>query len=200
MTRAFQELYGIPNGFANIEFSGRTDRFILEGALTGHGIGGGIAEHLDRFTEVYHGLLPGALREREGRLMPGFPEILRRLLDSGSRLGLATGNFSHAAQIKLDFYGIGEYFEGGGFGESSIERKDVVADAIRAVGSGSDPSNIVVIGDTPHDIASALDNGAIAVGVATGTYSADDLKASGASLTFEDFADYEAAAARLLDC
>jgi hypothetical protein len=30
MTRAFEELYGVPNGFSGVEFSGRTDLFILK--------------------------------------------------------------------------------------------------------------------------------------------------------------------------
>ena len=200
MALAFDRLYGVPDGFAGIEFSGRTDRFILQSGLVTHGVAGDVAEHLDRFTEAYYGLLPDSIEHREGHLMPGFPELLHTLRDAGAILGLATGNFSRAADIKLAAFGIADYFEGGGFGETSIERKDVVADAIREVANGTDPGNIVVIGDTPHDITSALDNGAVGIGVATGTYSTADLAASGANLVFEDFADYEAAAARLLGC
>jgi phosphoglycolate phosphatase-like HAD superfamily hydrolase len=198
MARAFEQLYGVPNGFAGIEFSGRTDRFILESGLGTHRIPGGCEAHLDEFTARYYSLLPDAMREREGHLMPGFPQLLERLSREDACLGLATGNFSEAARIKLGFYDIDRYFAGGGFGELSLERSDVVRAAIDAVADGARPNDVLVIGDTPHDITSAMDNGVVAVGVATGTYSADELRGSGAQLSFEDFSDWQAVAEVLL--
>src|SRR3970282_761008 len=97
MARAFEQLYGVPNGFTGIEFSGRTDRWILQSGLENHGVAGGWEAHLDEFTTRYYSLLPGAMREREGHLMPGFPELLEALSqEAGVCLGLATGNFSEA--------------------------------------------------------------------------------------------------------
>ena len=192
-------MFGVPDGFARVEFSGRTDRFILQSGLDEHGIEGGCEEHLDAFTRRYYGLSAGLDAEREGYLMPGFPELLAALSkEGGVRLGLATGNFSEAARIKLEYYGIDGYFSGGGFGEVSLERADVVRAAIDAVADGARPEDMLVVGDTPHDITSALDNGVIAVGVATGTYSVEELRESGAHLAFEDFSDWRAAAAALL--
>jgi phosphoglycolate phosphatase-like HAD superfamily hydrolase len=199
MAQAFEQLYGVPNGFAGIEFSGRTDRFILQAGLDNHSVAGGCEAHLDEFTGLYYTLLPDAMKAREGRLMPGFPQLLDALSrEPGVRLGLATGNFPEAARLKLEFFGIHGYFAGGGFGEASLERADVVRAAISDVADGARGSDIVVIGDTPHDITSALDNGALAVGVATGTYATEDLRDSGAHLVFPDFSDYKAAARSLL--
>ena len=87
---------------------------------------------------------------------------------------------------------------GGGFGEVSRERSEVVAAAIRAVADGAPSGNVMVVGDTPHDITAALANGAIGVGVATGNYSVEALRESGAQITFEDFSDHESVAERLL--
>jgi len=199
MARAFEELYGVPNGFAGIEFSGRTDLFILQGGLDAHGIEGGCDAHLEEFTRRYFEVLPEALRERRGRLMPGFPELLEALSrEPGVRLGLATGNFREAAGIKLGYYGIDGYFCGGGFGECSLERADVVRVAIDTVADGARPDEIFVIGDTPHDVTSALANGVVAVGVATGGYGVEALRESGAHLAFEDFSDWRAAAGAML--
>jgi len=150
MNAAFNELYGVPDGFARVEFSG-----------------------------------------------PGFPQLLAALRDAGVRLGLATGNFSEAARIKLEYYGIAEYFEGGGFGEVSLDRSDVVAAAIRNVANGARPSDVLVVGDTPHDITSATANGAIGVGAATGKFTVEELRDSGAAMVYEDFADWEAVAREL---
>jgi phosphoglycolate phosphatase len=198
MNLAFQELFGVPDGFARIEFSGRTDRWILQSGLAEHGVEGGLDSHFASFTERYYELLPESIAARDGYLMPGFPELLSALRNSGAVLGLATGNFSRGARIKLSHFGIDGYFAGGGFGEESLERGDVVAAAIRNVANGTPGKDIIVIGDTPHDITSALQNSVIAVGVATGAFSTEDLSAAGAHMVFQDFSDWKAAAAGLL--
>ena len=198
MGLAFGDLFGIEDGFKKVEFSGRTDRYIVTTALRQHGINGDFDEHQGRFLERYYAHLPQMLREREGKLMPGFPALLDALAkQSHVRLGLATGNFSHAAQLKLAHYGIDGYFSGGGFGEESEDRAVVVGRAIERLGEGLPSAEAVVIGDTPHDISSAKANGAIAVGVATGGHSVEQLKECGADFVFQDFSDWRSAIATL---
>jgi phosphoglycolate phosphatase len=198
MNLAFGEMFAISDGFAKVEFSGRTDLGIFRDGLAAHVIEGGVEAHLDEFCRRYCALLPRTLEEREGRLMPGFPQLLEALSNTnGVRLGLATGNFSEGGRLKLKHYGIAQYFDGGGFGEESLERADVVAAAIRGMADGASPEDVLVIGDTPLDVSSALDNGVTAVGVATGTYTTDQLRECGAQVVFEDFADWERAASVL---
>jgi len=197
MNSAFREIFGIEDGFGKVEFSGRTDLFIVSEGLRQHGVDGDVQRNIERFVSRYYELLPSALRDREGSLMPGFPELLDAL-SGDAKLGLATGNFSRSAGMKLAHYGIDSFFEGGGFGEVSVDRAAVVKAAIENVADGRGPEDVVVIGDTPHDITAALANGVRAVGVATGNYSVDDLQSSGADLVFENFASYESAAATLL--
>lgn len=200
MTRAFEELYGIPNGFSGIEFSGRTDLFILEGALRAHGVEGSVEEHLEAYLSRYYQHLPEAIERcrPKGHVNPGFPELVSALTDAGAAVGLATGNFQRAGYIKLESYGLAGLFRAGGFGEVSLDRADVVADAIRNVADGARPEEIAVVGDTPHDITAAVANGAHGVGVATGGDSEDVLRDSGASDVYADFTDWEAAVERLL--
>jgi phosphoglycolate phosphatase-like HAD superfamily hydrolase len=50
---------------------------------------------------------------------------------------------------------------------------------------------VVVIGDTPHDVACARAIGARVIAVATGNYSEDQLRAAGADVTLPDLADTE---------
>ncbi|MCH6554995.1 MAG: HAD family hydrolase [Chloroflexi bacterium] len=198
MGLAFRDLFGIDDAFGRVEFSGRTDRYILATALRQHGIDGDYEAHQGRFLERYYAHLPQTLREREGKLMPGFPALLDDLSGRPDiRLGLATGNFSRAAQLKLAHYGIDGYFSGGGFGEESEDRAVIVRRAIERLGEGLPSAEAVVIGDTPHDISSAKANGAVAVGVATGGHSVEQLKESGADFVFQDFSDWRSAVATL---
>ena len=48
---------------------------------------------------------------------------------------------------------------------------------------------VFVIGDTQHDIKAAKDNGVIAVGVDTGTVSAEELSAAGADVVLDTLLD-----------
>ena len=199
MNLAFRDLFGIDDGFARVEFSGRTDRSIFAEGLRLHRIQGDEDVLLQQFMEQYFSLLPTALSETTGRLMPGFPQLLealQRRLDVW--LGLATGNFRRSGYLKLARYGVDSFFPDGGFGEESEERADIVRAAVERLAPGLDMTDVVVVGDTPHDVDSALAWGAVAVGVATGRHSVDDLKACGAHLTFSDFADWEGTADALL--
>ena len=199
MNLAFQEMYGVDDGFGKVEFSGRTDLYILSEGLRHHRVTGGHEAHLDKFLQRYYGHLRHTLGEREGHLMPGFPHLLEALLQrEGVRIGLATGNFSEAAWMKLDYYGIRKYFStGGAFGEESLDRSEMVRMGIERFGDGVAPEDILIIGDTPHDVSAGLDNGFVAIGVATGSHTVDQLRDSGAHLVFQDFADWQGAAAKL---
>ena len=195
---AFREMFGIKDGFARVEFSGRTDLYIFAEGLRQHGIQGGHDKYLGEFLTRYYSHLGRNLGERNGHLMPGFPQLLEALSQrDGIRMGLATGNFSQAAWMKLEHYGIKQYFSGGIFGEVSIDRSEMVRLGLGEIVRELRPEDVVIIGDTPHDVSSALDNGLVAVGVATGNYSVDQLRESGAQMVFQDFSDWQGAAARL---
>ena len=199
MTAAFHDLFDIANGFERVEFAGRTDRYIFAEALRQHQIAGDHDAHLKEMTARYFGLLPDALKEKNGHLMPGLPQLLEHLgQQPGLRLGLATGNFSESAHLKLRHFGIDQFFAGGGFGEESEDRAEVVCLAMQQMADGASPRDVLIIGDTPHDISSALANGATAVGVATGSFSADQLRDCGAHLVFEDLGQWQEAATVLL--
>src|SRR5437870_4509908 len=76
MNQAFENQFGIADGFARSNTAGRTDLGILADALASHGIGGGHETHLGEFLRRYYALLPQTLREKDGYLMPGFPQLL----------------------------------------------------------------------------------------------------------------------------
>ena len=65
-------------------------------------------------------------------------------------------------------------------------------DRARECGLGSfDYGDVVVIGDTPSDVACAVAVGAQPVAVATGNYTIDQLRATGAPIVLDDLSDVE---------
>jgi phosphoglycolate phosphatase-like HAD superfamily hydrolase len=197
MTLAFRDLLGVEDGFQGIPMPGRTDQIILRDALArgGHPID---AHLLTRFHDLY---LEHLVREME-RAVPGqvkgvMPGV-RELLDTLARredvmLALLTGNFSAAARVKLEAFGLWHYFQGGAFGEDAHERNDLVPVAVaRARACGLPPlppDRVVVIGDTTLDVACARAAHARAIAVATGGIDEHTLRRSGADAVFKDLGE-----------
>lgn len=204
MERAFRELYGLDGAFASVEFAGRTDRDLLADALRRHGLpDGDMAGATRAFRDAYLPHLTRTLVERPGRVLPGVVELLEYLShEPGVTMGLATGNFRGGAERKLAHYGLLGFFAGGGFGDDVVDRAVVVAQAARAVcGAALEdamPPVVLVVGDTPRDVAAALANGFTAVGVATGFHGPDALEQAGAALVLPDFLAAADAARALL--
>jgi phosphoglycolate phosphatase-like HAD superfamily hydrolase len=200
MTRAFQELFGVTNGFAGVEFSGRTDISILRDAFRVHNIEDNFRAQVERFKERYFRYLETALSETEGALMPGVEPLLAELDGRPDvAMGIGTGNFRHSAEVKLRHYGIRDRFRGGAYADDAEERTDIVRLAVQRLAERTgEVSRALVVGDTPHDVAAAKASGSVAVGVATGDYSQEELRRSGADIAFPDLSDWRGAIAQLL--
>jgi phosphoglycolate phosphatase-like HAD superfamily hydrolase len=202
MNLAFAQLFGIDQGFAGIGFTGRTDTAIFRDAVGVHGLDGEFPALLARFQEMYFSMLPRTLAEVQACALPGVHELLAGLQAAPAAfLGLATGNFRQAARLKLDPFGLYDFFQAGGFADDSEDRAELVAIAINRLAEASGglgPREVYVIGDTPLDIAAAEANGARSVAVATGFFSADELTAAGAGLVFPDLSSWQAVLDALL--
>jgi len=186
MRAAFSALWDREKeGFSNIEFSGRSDYAIFRAALTqaGH-FGDSFEEDLKRFRRAYYRRLPGSLKANNGLVLPGVIELLERLKgESDATLAVGTGNFRAGARMKLRHYGLDHYFVAGGYGDRTEDRAELIAQGIRAATRlRGRHDTIFVIGDTVHDITSAKANGAIAIGVLTGTTKEKTLEDAGADL------------------
>jgi phosphoglycolate phosphatase-like HAD superfamily hydrolase len=195
MTRAFEELYGVRDAFIGVPFNGRTDAWIVGRTAEAHHVDAGT---LASFKPLYLKYLAQELQEpgpRKG-VMPG----IRPLLDALSArddvfLALLTGNFAEGARIKLEYFDLWRYFTCGAFGDVVHERNHLLADALAQVtacsGLPADASHTIVIGDTPLDVGVALYGGARSIGVATGSHTSEELRASGADVVFADLSDLE---------
>lgn len=202
MNLAFARLFGIEQGFAGIGFTGRTDTAIFRDVVGVHSLDGEFPALLTRFQEAYYSMLPRTLAEVQAYVLPGVREVLAGLRAApGAFLGLATGNFREAARLKLEPFGLCDFFQAGGYADDSEDRAELVAIAIERLAEasgGPGPHEVYIIGDTPLDIAAAKANGARSVAVATGFFTVDELTAAGAGLVFPDFSSWQAVLDALL--
>jgi phosphoglycolate phosphatase len=189
-----------------VPFAGRTDLEIALDMLERSGIDvdDGL---LERFgTELHRAML---VREQElrarGRAYPGARETLERLhREPGVAQSLLTGNIAPNAAVKLGAFGLDTHvdFDIGAYGSDDRRRGRLVAVALekcaRKHGATLDPGDVVLVGDTPLDVAAAREGGARSVAVATGPYDQDQLRAAGAHVVLPDLRDPETVVEALL--
>jgi phosphoglycolate phosphatase-like HAD superfamily hydrolase len=195
MTLAFDELFAVADAFRGVPMAGRTDAGILADAAEAHGIRLD-SPALARFPDIYVRHLTRELDKpgpRKG-IMPGVRPLLDTLASRDDmHLALLTGNYEACAQIKLEYFDLWRYFRGGAFGDGAPDRNRLLPRAVAHVAQYGGPAvearEAVVIGDTPLDVACAQASGARSIAVATGNYSADDLRTAGADVVFDDLSD-----------
>jgi phosphoglycolate phosphatase-like HAD superfamily hydrolase len=196
MTRAFEEVFAVPNAFQGIPMAGRTDAWILNDAAAAHAILQDSPD-LARFRDAYVRHLaieldkPGVARKG---LMPGVRELLDALAPRDDvYLALLTGNYEAGARVKLEYFDLWRYFPCGAFGDDAPHRNVLVPKAITRVEACGGPSfaaaDAVVIGDTPLDVGCAAFAGARSLAVATGSHSVAELRDAGADIVFADLSD-----------
>ena len=188
--RAFDELYGAEANVAEHTDAGMTDPEIA--AIVFREVIGreGSPEERSKAIAGYLRHLPDTVAESAGyRVMPGIEELLDRLIDGGVLLGLVTGNIEAAAHIKLARAGLNRFFSFGGYGSDSADRTEVTRAALRRAelvsGSALGDGACFSVGDTPRDVAAGHGAGIRVVGVATGSYSAAELREAGADWALE---------------
>ena len=185
-----------PDVFGKIRFDGKTDPQIIVELLreAGHEWSGQ-QEMIETLSDQYLDLLESELAAKDApppTLMPGVTTLLDALhQDERATLGLVTGNLARGAALKLRSVGLDpERFVIGAFGSDSPHRPDlpaIAADRAKPLfGHAPSGRDVVIIGDTPADVTCGQAIGARAIGVATGSYSADDLRDAGAYLVVDD--------------
>ncbi len=185
-------------------FPGRTERWLAREFLRAHDV-----QHTDEQVELFFSALT-ELAEQDraalptlGKALDGAAEILTELsARDGVVQSLVTGNLPVLADYKLAAFDLHHHidFEIGGYGSLSEHRHDLVGSAISQASAkhGTAFESVVVIGDTPHDVAAGLHHGTVTVGVATGRHTAEELAESGAHVVLPDLSDTEAVARSLL--
>ncbi len=113
----------------------------------------------------------------------------------GIRQSVLTGNIRPLAALKLRRAGLREHLDldVGAYGDAHEVRAELVPvarlAARQAYGADFGGWSTVLVGDTPLDVEAALAAGARVVGVATGSYSQEELAAAGAHAVLPDLTD-----------
>lgn len=202
--RAFAEECGRDEGTLHFRLDGMTDRAIVRQALQSAGLQA-TEERIDHVLTRYIELLTDEVAKahpEQYRLHPGMQAAIHHAAEAGCAVGLGTGNIRPGAKIKLERVGIYERFPFGGFGCDHESRPELIRigaeRGAQHLGIPLPECRVVVIGDTPKDVAAAHAIGAECIGVGTGSFTPAELREAGAEWAFPDLSSAEALDALLL--
>jgi len=180
LTEAAVECFG--EAGPELDLAGSTDLGIIQNFLDHFGrahdpafVDAFFAFYLERLEwNLAHGGFPG-------KVLPGVVDLLERLAEIPDiHLGLLTGNIAGGAAAKMRHFGLDHFFPFGGYGCDFADRNKLgpvaAARATAHTGRAFHPEEIVVIGDTPKDIACAKALGSPCIAVATGRFSVEELR------------------------
>jgi phosphoglycolate phosphatase len=182
---AFEKLYNKPADIGAHTSAGETDPQV--GRETFRGVLGRepTSDELGRLYTEYLLHLAEDIWISEGYLLlPGAQQTLERLGQAGVTLGLVSGAMEGAARTKLMPANLNRFFVFGAYGSDSPDRAELTRLAIGKAAllhDGLTSENVYVVGDTPHDVEATKAAGAVPVGVASGHYSTEELRAAGAT-------------------
>jgi phosphoglycolate phosphatase-like HAD superfamily hydrolase len=191
---AFLELHGREDAFTSFRLDGMTDRLIARLAFKALG--------LEPTEPRIDALLANYLRHLEAlvakadpaeyRPHPGMREAVLASRAAGHAVGLGTGNLREGARLKLAPLGLFEHFDFGGYGDDHEDRATLIRIGAERGAAHLKVSlaeaRVVIIGDTPKDVAAAQAMGAQSVGVGTAAFTAQQLREAGATWAFDSLA------------
>ncbi|SDP06386.1 HAD family hydrolase [Lentzea jiangxiensis] len=180
-----------------VDLGGRTEVDVIGEVLRQHDIEGTeeaarlLSDALAHSFETRRAELSG-----HGEVLPGALQALEHFAnDPRVHQGVLTANLRSVALIKLEEFGLAHLvdWDVSAFGDEHADRAELVtfarerAQRIRPFTS----DQVVVIGDTPHDVHAAMKAGVRLVAVATGRSSRQDLHRAGAQIVIDDLSDLE---------
>jgi len=202
---ALREIFGTSGDAARYDYSGKTDPQIVRELMQGAGFSDAEIEKrrplaLARYRQsLAESILPDHVRAK-----PGVSPLLEALESRSSvTLGLITGNLEPTARLKLAPLDANRFFALGAFGSDHEDRYRLPAIALErareAVGIPFEGPDVVIVGDSVHDVLCGRQIGVRAVAVATGKTSPERLAAAGPDVLLADFSDTRATVNAILD-
>ncbi len=191
----FLQIFEIEADLMDIWPFGKTTDMLIREISHKHGLAEGLVEMqleaarqcLFEFTDqLYHDL--------KEQVLPGIFELLGCLKLKDYRLGIVTGNTPLIGQLILERAGLASFFEIGAFGPEAASRVELVSLAVRRANQKWQTQfsgrQVVVIGDSIHDVQAGQAYGAITVAVATGFDDFDKLKSYRPDYSFQNCSNW----------
>ncbi len=181
---ALSGVAGRPLNLDGVVTHGSVDEAILRDAF----VRGGVEEELwrdrmDQICEAVGRQVEANRGDLEIEVLAGAKRVLEHLRGRGAVMSTATGNLARVGDAKLRECGLLGFFQHGGYSDGCQSRSEVFRRALARVradaGAGA---SVCVVGDTPADVQAAHANGLEVIAVATGIFSAEELKAEGPEL------------------
>ena len=204
LSETLLEAFGTEGDASSYDYSGKTDPQIVRDLMRGAGFAEAeIDARLPRALAQYQGRLLAWLRPEDVVPKPGVAPLLQALaLDERVTLGLLTGNLEPCARAKIAPLDANRYFPFGAYGSDHEDRYRLPAVALergRAVaGIAFAGPDVVIVGDSVHDVLCGRTLGVRAVAVATGKTPPARLAEVAPHALLGDFMDTEAAVRAIL--
>ena len=190
---AFKLVYNVNAEIDVVGCQGMTDQQIIIKTLTKTGLREDfIRSKIEHCMEEMTNSFMQSISESEIKPMEGVVNLLQELNKMDVIIGLVTGNLEPIARAKLEKISINHYFKIGGFGNDGTNRAELVRLAIKRAEDNFNfklDNNVFLVGDTPLDIKAGKEATVKTIGVATGIYSEEPLKNTGADFVLKNLAD-----------
>ena len=180
---------------SSVDFSGRTDPQIIREVFLCNGL---TAQEVDTILpealQVYIEHFERDFSPDQFDILPGVHELIEALSElPGIQLALLTGNLEKTGYLKLRGIGLDTYFPFGAFGSDHADRYQLpriaVDRALNHTGKKYEGKNVVIIGDTRHDILCGRSLNVFSIAVSTGHYSSEDLHVHEPDVLLENLSD-----------
>lgn len=205
LEEAINYVFGRDLDASSIRFSGKTDPQIVREILEANGIKEPeLSEKRSAILERYASNFSIEELMPTLEVLPGVKELIALLSANPEiKVGLLTGNLEATSWLKMDAASIDRsLFEIGGYGSDSEDRYSipaiVLAKARNLFQEDLSGDQLVIIGDTEHDIKCGRSISAKSIGVATGHYSYEELKSHEPDLVYSDLSDAHSILADIL--
>ncbi len=192
--KAFKEVFSVDAKLTDINFAGKTIPNIIRELGELKGLPRDLVE--SRLTETIkkiESFFEESVNKGEIRVLPGVRELLEKLVGRDHVLGIVTGNPENITRSILEKGKLKDYFDILVYGSGGKDRAELVGIAIAKAGQkfgvkflGKD---VVIVGDSVHDIECGKSHGALTIAVATGFHSKEELMRYSPDYIFRDMID-----------
>jgi phosphoglycolate phosphatase-like HAD superfamily hydrolase len=195
---ALMNMFGVNTKSIKVSMSGKTDQQILFEIMEAGGYGRQhYEERLEEWFECYLNILKEEILQADPyKVHEGVYELLDQLnKQPEASLGLLTGNIERGARLKLDKFDLNKYFPIGAYGSDAFDRLDLPHIARQRAEEyykqEFQPPQIVIIGDSIHDVRCAQNYGAVSIAVHTGKTQRSELEALSPNFLFPSLKDVD---------